>query len=123
MILITDADYSRMNIEFSNKFRIMSDMIQDSLVRAMEFYEMNQSGLTDTRILSPEKFEEILKVKNQMRKKQYLDYVMLKIAAGDDKAKLREQSVRLTGLVRENDVLGIGKDGNLYPSPVADRKK
>ena len=114
MILITDADYSRMNIEFSNKFRIMSDMIQDSLVRAMEFYEMNQSGLTDTRILSPEKFEEILKVKNQMRKKQYLDYVMLKIAAGDDKAKLREQSVRLTGLVRENDVLGIGKDGNLY---------
>lgn len=75
---------------------------------------MNRSGLTDTRILPPEKFEEILKVKNQMKKRQYLDYVMLKIAAGDDKAKLREQSVRLTGLVRENDVLGIGKDGNLY---------
>lgn len=113
MILIMDADYSQMNIEFSNKFRIMSDMIQNSLIRAMEFYEMNQSRSDNTRILEPEKFEEILDVKRQMRNKRYLDYVMLKIVSGGDE-KLRQISERLMNLVRENDVLGMGYDGSLY---------
>ncbi len=114
MILIMEADYSQMNMEFSNKLRIMSDMIRDSLVRAMEFYEMNKSSLDNTRILEPEKFEEILEVKKQMRKKQYLDYVMLRILSGGDTAKLGQIGRRLIGLVRENDVLGVAGDGNLY---------
>lgn len=112
MILILEADYSRMNMEFYNKLRIMSDMIQDSLVRAMEFYELNDNLMENTRILEPESFEKVLGVKKQMRKRQYLDYVMLKIDS--DGKNLSEQNERLSHLVRENDVLGVRKDGNLY---------
>ena len=112
MILILEADYSQMNMEFYNKLRIMSDMIQDSLIRAMEFYEMNDNVVENTRILETDSFEKVLGVKRQMRKRQYLDYVMLKIdSCGKN---LSEQNDRLSGLVRENDVLGVRKDGNLY---------
>ena len=112
MILIMEADYRQMNMEFFNKLRIMSDMIQDSLVRAMEFYELNDNVMEDTRILEPDSFEKVLGVKRQMRKKQYLDYVILKIDS--DGRNLREQNERLSRLVRENDVLGMRRDGNLY---------
>lgn len=112
MILIMEADYGRMNIEFSNKLRIMTDMIQDSLVRAMEYKEIDDGAMDNTRILEPDSFEEILDVKKQMRKKQYLDYVILKINPGGK--NLSEQNERLSGLVRENDVLGVRDDGNLY---------
>lgn len=124
MILIMDADYSQMNIEFSNKLRIMSDMIQDSLVRALEFYEMNGSRVENTRILDADKFEEVLNVKRQMRKKQYLDYVLLKIESNGSReiaataetpqGMLAELGKRLGELVRENDVMGLGEDGSLY---------
>lgn len=112
MILIMQADYTQMNMEFSNKLRIMSDLIQDSLVRAMEFYELNESVVENTRILEADKFKELLDVKKQMRRKQYSDYVMLEIDV-EDEQKLKEISRRLAGLVRENDVLGMGEDGKL----------
>ena len=112
MLLIMEADYTQMNMEFSNKLRIMSDLIQDSLVRAMEFYEMGEKVIEDTRILEADKFEELLDVKKRMRRKQYSDYVLLEIEVKDDR-KLNEISRRISGLVRENDVLGIGKDGKL----------
>ena len=112
MLLIMEADYTQMNMEFSNKLRIMSDLIQDSLVRAMEFYEMDEKVIEDTGILGADKFEELLAVKKQMRRKQYSDYVLLEIEVKDDR-KLNEISRRISGLVRENDVLGIGKDGKL----------
>ena len=112
MLLIMEADYTQMNMEFSNKLRIMSDLIQDSLVRAMEFYEMGEKVIEDTRILEADKFEELLDVKKRMRRKQYSDYVLLEIEVEDDR-KLNEISRRISGLVRENDVLGIGKDGKL----------
>ena len=112
MILLMQADYQQMNMEFSNKFRIMTDMIRDSLIRAMDFYEQNENAVKNTRILENDRFEEILKVKQAMRKKQYLNYRMLHIFL--DGAGLEAINEKLSGLVRENDVLGLGGDGGLY---------
>ena len=73
---------------------------------------MGEKVIEDTRILEADKFEELLDVKKRMRRKQYSDYVLLEIEVKDDR-KLNEISRRISGLVRENDVLGIGKDGKL----------
>ena len=112
MILLTHADYTQMNMEFSNKFRIMSDLIRDSLIRAREYDERNETTLEDTRILAADKFREILSVKQQMRQKQYLDYILLKVRR--EGQNLKELSDRIVGMVRNNDVLGLKEDGELY---------
>lgn len=112
MILLLQADYKQMNMEFSNKFRIIADLIQDSLIRAMDFYEQKEYALADTKILEASEFKAILEVKRQMHKKQYLDYSLLKIER--DQRSLKELNDMLSRLVRDNDVLGLGTHGDLY---------
>lgn len=112
MIILMHADYTQMNMEFSNKFRIMTDLIRDSLIRAREYDERSKTTLEDTQILAVDKFKEILAVKQQMRQKQYLDYILLKVKR--EGQNLKELSDKIAGMVRNNDVLGLREDGELY---------
>lgn len=112
MILLMHTEYAQMNMEFSNKFRIMTDLIRDSLIRAGEYYERNGAVLEDTKILDVGQFGELLAVKRQMRQKQYLDFTLLKIH--QDGRSFKELSDDISGMVRNNDVLGLGEDGGLY---------
>lgn len=112
MILLLHADYKQMNTEFSNKFAIVAGLIRDSLVRAGEYFERGGERLTDTCIMEAGHFRELLAVKKQMRQKQYLDYILLRIVR--DGKSLKELSDTISGIVRANDVLGLGEDGNLY---------
>lgn len=112
MILLMHADYTQMNMEFSNKFRIMTDLIRDSLIRAREYDERSETTLENTQILAVDKFKEILSVKQQMRQKQYLDYILLKVRR--EGQNLKELSDKIAGMVRNNDVLGLREDGELY---------
>ena len=112
MILLMNGSNRQMNMEFSNKFNIISDLICDALVRAMEFEKMSRNYLEDTQILTADKFKDILIVKEQMRGKRYLDYIMLRIYR--DGAGLKEISDKVCRLVRNNDVLGMGEDGEIY---------
>lgn len=112
MILLLRAESGQMNMEFSNKFRIITDLIRDSLLRAMDYHERNTPVLEDTRILNAGSFREVLAVKRQMRQKQYLEYILVRIHSNG--RSLKELGNMVAGLVRSNDVLGQGEDGELY---------
>lgn len=112
MILLTQANYQQMNMEFSNKFKIVTDLIRDSLIRAMGSFARSENSIEGTAILNAEKFREILSVKQQMRQKQYLDYTLLKLECGDRTLEELEETVRT--VVRNNDILGQGADGRIY---------
>ncbi len=112
MILLMKAETNQMNLEFSNKFRIVTNLIRDSLIRAMDFNDRSETILDGTRILSAESFAEVLEVKRQMKKKQYLEFLLLRIDAQG--LPLKELGEKVSAVVRNNDVLGLGKDGNLY---------
>lgn len=112
MILLMYANDSQMNMEFSNKFNIITDLIRDSLIRAMEYEELEDIMITGTSIVRSEKFKEILEVKEQMRRKQYMDYVLLKVDTEHRNAA--EMSDKISRIVRNNDVIGMGEDGNIY---------
>lgn len=112
MILLMYADDRQMNMEFSNKFNIITDLIRDSLIRAMEYEELGDIMIADTNIVRNEKFKEMLEVKEQMRKKQYMDYVLLKI--DKEHRNIAEISDKVSKIIRNNDVIGMGDDGNIY---------
>ncbi len=113
MILLMNSTDHQMNTEFSNKFSIISDLICDALIRAMEFEQFSNNYVEGTQILQAEQFKEILSVKAHMQEKSYMDYVLLKVkrSAGDS---LKFISERISGLVRNNDVIGMGEDGEVY---------
>lgn len=112
MILLMKADTRQMNMEFSNKFRIVTNLIRDSLIRAMDYYDRSDVILEGTRVLSTESFQEVLEVKRQMKQKQYLEFMLLKIQMQG--MCMQELSEKVSSIVRNNDVLGLGEDGNLY---------
>jgi hypothetical protein len=111
IIVLMSADERQMNMEFSNKFNIISELISNSLIRAMEFENLENVYVEGTQILKEDKFNEVLAVKKQMKEKQYLDYVLLKVLHVDE---LIELSGRISGLIRNNDCMGSGPNGELY---------
>lgn len=112
MILLMKVNTRQMNMEFSNKFRIVTNLIRDSLIRAMDYYDRSDAILDGTRILSTESFQKVLEVKRQMKQKQYLEFMLLKIEMQG--MSTQEISEKVGSTVRNNDTLGLGEDGNLY---------
>lgn len=112
MILLMNSSNRQMNMEFANKFNIISDLICDALIRAMGFEQVTDNCVEGTQILKADKFRQILAVKAQMKEKQYLDYVLLQLDKGE--AGIKVLSDRVCRLVRNNDVLGMGEDGEVY---------
>lgn len=108
MILLTKVDYEQMNLEFSNKLQILSALIRDSLLRAAEYFEREKEVCTENGVLNSEKFKEVLNVKQQMKQKQYMDYVLLKIHRGGK--SLAETANKVHGMVRSNDILGLSEE-------------
>ena len=112
MILLMNSTDRQMNMEFANKFNIISDLISDSLIRALEFENLSDHFVKGTQILQTEKYKEVLAVKEQMQEKQYLDYILLRIIRNG--MEIEELSNQVGRLVRNNDVLGLGEDGEVY---------
>lgn len=112
MILLMNSTDRQMNMEFANKFNIISDLISDSLIRALEFDNLSDHYVKGTQILQTEKYKEVLAVKEQMQEKQYLDYILLRIIRNG--MEIEELSNQVGRLVRNNDVLGLGEDGEVY---------
>lgn len=111
MILLKYAADNQMSREFSNKFSIVTDLIRDSLIRAMEFYDISNHYLEGTQILEAGEFAQILDVKSQMQEKQYMEYVLLRIEQGG--RSLVELSNIISSMVRANDVLGMSRENEL----------
>ncbi len=114
MIVLQYVEAKQMNMEFSNKFMIIADLVRDSLIRAMDYDSVTEQHtmLEGTKIMRPEKFESILRIKRQMQEKEYTEYVLLRIHR--EERDLTELSELVSGMVRANDVLGMGEDGEVY---------
>ena len=62
--------------------------------------------------MSARQFAQVLEMKKQMRKKQYLDYSLLLI--NQDGRSLKELNDIIAKIVRENDILGLDDNNDLY---------
>ncbi|MDO5294283.1 MAG: NAD-dependent epimerase/dehydratase family protein [bacterium] len=112
MILLMNVEEQYMNMEFSNKLTILSDLIKDSLIRAMEHDNDSENMIEGTQIIQPEKFKEIVNVTEQMREKEYLQYALLRIYK--DGVSHKEIADQVLSQVRTSDMLGMGEDNELY---------
>ncbi|MDD3240066.1 MAG: hypothetical protein PHW47_08295 [Lachnospira sp.] len=112
LIFLMNASEEQMNTEYANKFMIVSNLVKDSLIRAMDIDVLEQSYVDGTMILKVDKFEEILEIKEQMRQKEYMEYTLFKVS-GNGKT-IQELGMLIAQLVRSNDVIGLREDGNVY---------
>ena len=114
LILLYRSTDKQMNLEYANKFSIISGLIKDSLIRATEWMELKEKEtmIPYTRILKGEQFAQVIAVRKQMREKEVSEYTLLRLMCPE--MDLVSLSNLVTASVRNNDVLGQGADGNIY---------
>ena len=114
LICIQQASREQMSLYFLNLFKILSGLVETSLLRALEYQKAVEyrQYVKGTHILKTEYFEERLKVQHDMREQKLASYVLLKVEYSE--ISLKEADEILRSKVRENDVWGISESKELY---------
>ena len=79
LICIQQASREQMSLYFLNLFKILSGLVETSLLRALEYQKAVEyrQYVKGTHILKTEYFEERLKVQHDMREQKLASYVLL----------------------------------------------
>ena len=114
LVVIWDAKYEQYSTYFFNLFKVIRNLIQDSLVRATTFMNMNYEKIyiPGTNILNYEAFLDTLRVSEDAKKKHMKEYQLLKIH--NSKNGIKGLSNDLLAGIRAVDSAGMWSDGNLY---------
>lgn len=114
LICIQQVSREQMSLYFLNLFKILSGLVETSLLRALEYQKAVEyrQYVKGTHILKTEYFEERLKVQHDMREQKLASYVLLKVEYSEMSLKEAEEILR--SKVRENDVWGISESKELY---------
>lgn len=113
-IIIWNASSFQMKMDYYNKFSILSGLVQDSLVRAIEYGEekLSLQMIENTRILKPAYFEEILSIREKIGKEGLSDYMLLEVVA--PQFSLMQLGEIVACSIRNNDVIGMRNDQKIY---------
>jgi hypothetical protein len=98
---------------------VICRLIEASIQRVALFQNTNLDRYytPNTRILCPEYFEQVLRVKNNVKKNKLGDHLLVKVGADNDGRGpwgLEELYARIAGVIRAEDHVGILRDRNCY---------
>lgn len=114
VIVVCRVAAAEQSTAFLNTFKIVSDLIQDFMVRAINYSQHHVSYLTGTEIMDYASFRKVINVHNDMKNRNYGDYSLIQIRTDATSASLEELSYELSKIIRTNDVMGQGKNGDLF---------
>lgn len=112
VIALYNAEHSQLGLYYANLFTILCNLIRMSFERAYEYQQAIESErcLEGTEILKEEFFTEILEAQKKMEESGLASYALLKFVS-KDYSYINENT---RGMIRQNDVLGLMEDGNVY---------
>lgn len=114
MIALWKVSAEQMKMDYYNRFNIMCGLVQDALVRAIEYNEgqEHEHMIEGTRFLKPEYFEDIIEMKARLGKDGMYEYVLMQIESKGLSAAQISDAV--SAGIRNTDVLGKRSDGSYY---------
>jgi UDP-glucose 4-epimerase len=114
IVVIWSARFEQFSTYYYNLFKVISGLIQASLVRATKFVDANYEKLyiPATRILNSDAFGDILKTRMEMRRNGVARYQLIKL----DPSGLDYQALysKASEGIRATDIVGLQKDGEVY---------
>lgn len=107
LIIIWNAGFNQFSLYYYNLFKVISGMIQASLVRAASFLDANYEKiyLPATRILTHEAFVDVLKVRFEMRKNKMSDFQAILLQESGFGS--RELDQKISECIRSTDIVGL----------------
>jgi len=114
MVVIWEADFDQFSMKYFNLLKVICGLIQSSLVRSVIMLDAKQDKtyIQSTRILQPDPFKEILRIKVQMQNNRIADFQLLKISL--DKKDWSTCYPKIQQGIRKIDYVGTLANGNCY---------
>ncbi|NGT53072.1 NAD(P)-dependent oxidoreductase, partial [Clostridium perfringens] len=111
-IMIEEIEFSKMNLYYENLFKVVSNLIESSIVKAYDFEELTSKEryINNTIFLNENSFKKLLKIKQTAKFEKKLYYILLKVESNFD-LKLLSEIIKSS--IRETDFAGI-MDGVIY---------
>lgn len=112
VIFIWDVPFEVANLYHVNLLRTVAGLISASLNKAYKYLEATEYDkyFTNTKVLKPDIFEEILHAKKAAKELQVSEYSILEIDYGDE---LEKTASNLEQIIRDTDYIGLDKEGKM----------
>jgi len=113
-ILIYKTEFERLTLSYQNYFRIITDLVSSTLSKAYAYDAAieNEKYISGTHILRPAVFDDTMTSKRVLKKKQRINYVMLKIALNGMSQKSAAE--KAGSVIRDTDLMGSDDQSNLF---------
>ena len=107
VVVIWEAKFEQFNMYYYNLFKVITGLIQSSLVRAATFEntQYEKLYLPGTRIMLPDAFKQTIAIRKKMRRNKVSDFQILRIPRGDLSWEVIYERISMT--IRGEDVVGI----------------
>jgi UDP-glucose 4-epimerase len=114
LVVIWNVRFEQNTLYYFNLFKVITNLIRDSLIRATMFSEANidQLYFPSTKIFKPEALAEALRLRMQMKQMRITDYQVLML---ENENRSPEEIYSITrNLLRAVDLIGLWEDNNYY---------
>lgn len=114
MIILWDAKYEQMTAAYLNLFKILSGLVEASLVRAINYRVSieNDTYIPGTHIMNDMEFKKLLKIKIMMRENNNARFKLLRVENKADDILWLSNTINSS--IRNTDALGQMENNRLY---------
>ena len=114
IVVIWSVKFEQYSTYYYNLFKVISGLIQASLLRATKFLDANyeKTYIPSTRILNSEAFADIVKTRVEMMKNGVAQYQLIQIE--NTETDLQDLYSKINEGIRTTDIVGLQKDGHCY---------
>jgi len=114
LVVIWEADFEQFTMYYYNLFKVVTGLIQSSLVRAALFRNvtLDELYLPNTRILRPQPFDDAIKIRLQMKRGKIANFQAMRIFRDGKQWKVVYEL--LSKAIRDDDIVGVMDEDDSY---------
>jgi hypothetical protein len=107
LVVIWEAEFEQFTMYYLNLFKVITGLIQSSLVRAAIFKnaQIEKLYIPSTQIMKPDPFKQSLKIKKKIRRNKVADFQTIRIEKGGK--GWNELYEQLSKGIRGDDIVGV----------------
>lgn len=111
IIMLTDAEYRQMNVEYADKFSVVAGIISTDLIRAMRLHEDLESQMEGAKIMKKEDFAKLLSAYCDQKGEMLEQHSLLHVKIVN--MTVKEAVRRVSAIIRGDDVIGADENNRV----------
>ena len=114
LIMVYQVEYLQISTYYSNLIRILAGLMENFILKAWDYQKavVAETYLEGTGITKTEYFKQQFEIQKEMMNNRLTSFRLIRIQRED--RSLEEIDEMFQSKIRNNDLVGIGNDGNIY---------